>query len=93
MHGVVWCCLAVGHGAGLWCWRDLEAASVSAAACERNPKHRGGPGLSSLAVCSLVWPGHPITHLTSTELDVTSHTENTLSLCVVSCAGLWASPC
>lgn len=43
--------------------------------------HWGSPGLSSLAVCSLVWPGHPITHLTCTELDVTCHTENTLSLC------------
>lgn len=93
VHGVVQCCLALGMGcwAGVWCQREPEPASVSTVVCKRNPKSWRSPSLSSLAVCSLVWPGHPITHLACTELDVTCHTENTLSLCVVSCAGLWAS--
>lgn len=87
-----------GSGCGMLGWPlVLEgprgSLSVHSCVCERNPKHWGSPSLSSLAMCSLVWSGHLITHLACTELDVTSHAENTLSFCVVSCAGLWASPC
>lgn len=53
--------------------------------CERNPKCWGSPSLSSLAVCSLVWPGHLITHLACTELGVTCHTEHPLPLCGLLC--------
>lgn len=85
-----------GPGCGTLGWGLVLARPQDHLRCERNPEPWGSPGLSSLAVCLLVRPGHSLTPHACTELDVTSHIETTLSWLVtpslLTCITLAAPP-